>query len=1096
MRITIRREFARLIPFLCLLFVSAVNTAFAQFDSATVLGTIRDSGGAAMPGVTVSLKNIDTGLSVTAQTDGDGNFQFTNVRIGNYRVSAEKQGFSTAVAERVNVTVNARQRVDLAMQPGAVTESVVITDAVQLLETDSSVRGQVVQREQIVNLPLNGRSYANLALLTPGVRESSQNGITTAGREASFNVNGLRNTVNNFLLDGVDNNAYGTSNQSFSSQVVQVSPDAIAEFKVQTNTYSAEFGRSGGAVINASYRSGTNQFHGNLWEYNRNTALNAVGFFKPVGGVKPPLIRNQFGFTFGGPVIKDHTFFFLDYEGFRQISKALVFSQLPTLAQRNGILAVDVRDPLTGATYKAGTPIPMTNFARKVLAELPEPNAPGANNYQNLVPNRAYNDKFNIRLDHKFSDNLNAFARISHRKVNNFEGPNIPGPSGSNQNGLVSVLNQQLVGGATYIFHNSSALEFRLGISRIEAGKKPPLTGGPSMLQLYGITGLPDDPSITGGLTTQTITGFSQIGRQATNPQFQNPFDVNPRVNYTFSLGRHSLKTGYEYLAVNTDVQDTNPLMGLDTYSGRFSGPAGTTNNLYNLADFMFGARSQYELANLLVVNLRQRLHYAYLQDDFKVSPKLTFNLGVRYEFATPFYEDKNRLSNYDPATNSIIQAKDGSLYDRSLVDPDYNNFAPRLGFAYNLLDKTVIRGGYGIGYIYFHRLGSANLLATNFPQITRANIPQSPTLPRCVGTETGLALEKCFRQTQDGYPSGLPNNVTLYVPRDTRTGYIQNWQLSVQRELTSNMLIDVAYVGNHAIKLVLLADLNQARPNNPGETLLVNARRPISGFRSISAVLPAAFSNYNALQVKFERRFSKGLYVLNSFTWSKGIDNVSQVLEEPNGNTGNPQSVYNIAADRGLSAYDEPINNTTSVVWDLPFGRGRAFAGNLPGALEAVIGGWTITGINTMRSGQTINLRYSPSAQASVTANLPSFLGGVALRPNISGSVLAPEGSRTIDNYFNISNVSIPSVNQPFGSAGRNIARSDAFYQLDFGLQKNFALPITEVTRLEFRAEFFNLFNKTNFGAANSDRSSSGFGQIRSAAPARQIQFALKLSF
>jgi hypothetical protein len=1097
MRIIIRREFARLIPFLCLLFISAASTAFAQFDSATVLGAIRDSNGAAMSGVTVTLKNIDTGLSVTAQTDGDGNFQFTNVRIGNYRVSAEKQGFSTAVAERVNVTVNARQRVDLTMQPGAVTESVIITDAAQLLETDSSVRGQVVQREQIVNLPLNGRSYANLALLTPGVRESSQNGITTAGREASFNVNGLRNTVNNFLLDGVDNNAYGTSNQSFSSQVVQVSPDAIAEFKVQTNTYSAEFGRSGGAVINASYRGGTNQFHGNLWEYNRNTALNAVGFFKPVGGVKPPLIRNQFGLTFGGPVIKDHTFFFLDYEGFRQISKTLVFSALPTLAQRNGILAVDVRDPLTGNTYKAGTPIPITDFARKVLAELPAPNAPGANNYQNLVPNRAYNDKFNLRLDHKFSGSLNVFARISHRKANNFEGPNIPGPSGSNQNGLVNVLNQQLAGGATYIFHNASALEFRLGISRIEAGKKPPLTSGPSVRELYGITGLPEDRTITGGLTTQTITGFSQLGRQATNPQFQNPFSVNPRVNYTFSLGGHSLKTGYEYLAVNTDVQDTNPLLGLDTYSGQFTRPSGAAgNNLYNLADFMFGLRSQYELANLLVVNLRQRLHYAYLQDDFKVSPKLTFNLGVRYEFATPFYEDKNRLSNYDPVTNSIIQAKDGSLYDRSLVDPDYNNFAPRLGFAYNLRDKTVIRGGYGIGYVYFNRLGSANLLATNFPQITRANIPQSPSLPRCVGTETGLALEGCFRPTQDGYPSGLPNNVTLYIPRDTRTAYIQNWQLSVQRELTSNMLLDVAYVGNHAIKLALLADLNQARPNNPGETLLVNARRPISGFRSISTVLPAAFSNYHALQVKFERRFSKGLYILNSFTWSKAIDNVSQVLEEPAGNTGTPQNFYNIAADRGLSPYDEPFNNTTSFVWDLPFGRGRLLAGDLPGALEAVIGGWTVTGINTMRSGQTINLRYTPSPQASVTANLPTFLGGVAFRPNISGPVLAPEGSRTIDNYFNIPNISIPSLNQPFGNAGRNIARSDAFYQFDFGLQKNFALPVTEATRLEFRAEFFNLFNKTNFGAANSDRSSSGFGQIRSASPARQIQFALKLSF
>jgi hypothetical protein len=1082
---------------LCLL--AAIN-AWAQFDAATVLGTVRDSSGAVLPGVTVTLKNIDTGIAVNAQTDGDGNFQFTNVKIGNYRVSGEKQGFSTAVAERVNVTVNARQRVDLTMQPGTVTETVVITDAAQLLETDSSVRGQVVQREQIVNLPLNGRSYANLALLTPGVRESSQNGITTAGREASFNVNGLRNTVNNFLLDGVDNNAYGTSNQSFSAQVVQVSPDAVAEFKVQTNTYSAEFGRSGGAVINASYRTGTNQFHGNLWEYHRNTVLNAVGFFKPTGGVKPPLIRNQFGFTFGGPIIKDRTFFFLDYEGFRQISKNLVFSALPTLDQRNGILTVDVRDPITGTTFMAGTAIPMTSFARKVLSELPAPNAAGANNFQNLVPNKAYNDKFNIRLDHKFSQQLNAFARISHRKVNNFEGPNIPGPSGSNQNGLVGVLNQQLAVGATYVFANSSVLDVRLGIMHTEAGKKPPLTGGPSVLQLYGITGLPTDPTITGGLTTQTITGFSQLGRQATNPQFQNPDNIDPRINYSWNWGRHSFKTGYEYLRVNTDVQDTNPLMGLDTYSGQFSRPAGAAaNNLYNLADFMFGARSQYELADLLVVHLRQRLHYAYLQDDFKVSTRLTLNLGVRYEFSTPIYEEQNRLSNYDPKTNSIIRAKSGSLYDRGLVDPDYNNFAPRIGFAYNLRDKTVIRGGYGIGYVYFNRLGSADLLATNFPQITRANITQDAT-NIAGGLCTGNNFNGCFRTTQSGYPSGLPNNVTLYVPRDKRTPYIQNWQLSVQHELTPNMLVDVAYVGNHAVKQVLLADLNQARPLTAAELALpaaqrptLDQRRPIAGFRSISAVLPAAFSSYNALQVKFERRFSKGIYILNSFTWSKAIDNVSQVLEEPNGNEGRPQNVYNIGADRGLSAYDQPFNNTTSFVWELPVGRGKAFGGGMSPWLDGVIGGWTLTGINQMLSGQTINLRYQPSP---VTANLPSFLGGVALRPNISGDVLAPEDQRTIDNYFNKNNVAIPTVDQPFGNAGRNIARSNAFYQFDFGLQKNFRLPINEVSKIEFRMEAFNLFNKTNFGAANSDRSSSAFGTIRSTFPARQLQFALKLSF
>jgi len=1094
----VRREFVRLLPFLCFLFVSTVNTAFAQFDSATVLGAIRDSSGAAMPGVTVTLKNIDTGLSVTAQTDGDGNFQFTNVRIGNYRVSAEKQGFSTAVAERVNVTVNARQRVDLTMQPGAVTESVVITDAAQLLETDSSGRGQLVQRGQIVNLPLNGRSSANLTLLTPGVRESNQNAATGSGREASFNVNGLRNTFNNFLLDGVDNNAYGTSNQSFSSQVVQSSPDAVAEFNVQTNTYSAEFGRSGGAVINASFRSGTNQFHGNLWEYHRNSALNATGFFKPAGGVKPPLVRNQFGFTFGGPIIRDRTFFFLDYEGFREIQKNLVFSTLPTMAQRNGILSVAVRDPFTNTTYAAGTPVPMTAFARKVLNELPSPNVPGvtANNYSELVLNRGYNDKFNIKLDHKLNDKLNVFTRVSHRKANNFEGPNIPGPSGSNQNGIINILNQQLVGGATYVFANASALEFRLGISRIEAGKKPPLTGGPSMRELYGITGLPDDSTVTGGLTTQTINGISQLGRQATNPQFQNPFNVNPRVNYSFTLGRHSLKTGYEYLAVNTDVQDTNPLMGLDTYAGQFSRPAGlsASNNLYNLADFMFGARSQYEFANLLVVNMRRRLHYAYLQDDFKLSQRLTLNLGARYEFATPYYEAQNRLSNYDPATNSIIQAKDGSLYDRALVDPDYNNFAPRIGFAYNLLDKTVLRGGYGIGYVHFNRIGSADLLATNFPQITRANVTQqapSASNPQCVGT---AFTSNCFRSTQDGYPTGLPNNVVLHIPRDQRTAYIQNWQLSVQRELGSNMLLDVAYVGNHAVKLIMLADLNQARPNMPGENLPLDSRRPIPGFRSISAVLPAAFSNYHALQVKFERRFSKGLYLLNSFTWSKAIDNVSQVLEEPGGNTGNPQNLFNLAADRGLSPYDQPFNNTTSFVWELPFGKGRAFWSDMPYVLDAFVGGWTVTGINTMTSGQAVNFRYGPSP---VTANLPSFIGGVALRPNLIGNPILPKDERTIDRYFNTAALQLPSVNQPFGNAGRNIARGDSFYQFDFGLQKNFALPfINEGSKLEFRTEFFNLFNKTNFGAPNSTFATAAFGQVRSTTPARQIQIALKLSF
>ncbi len=597
----------RILLILCLCCTVAL---YGQFDAAMVLGTVRDSSGASMPGVSVTLKNVETGVSSNTRTDSKGDYQFSTVRIGTYQITTEHPGFSAALVQNIVATVNARQRVDVTLQVGTVNEQVVVNGAVELLETDSSEKGQVVAAQQIENLPLNGRAYSDLALLAPGVSESNQNGIGSTSREGSFNVNGLRNTSNNFQLDGVDNNAYGTSNQGFSNQVIQVSPDAIAEFKVQTNSYSAEYGRSGGAVINASYRSGTNQFHGSLWEYHRDASLNATGFFKPNGGVKPNLIRNQFGFTAGGPIIKDRTFFFADYEGFRQIQKTLVYSTIPTLAHREGILTVPVVDPFTGASYAAGTRIPMTAFARKVLSELPEPNVPGAtsSNYQKAVPNRSNYDKFNLRLDHKASDRLTTFLRLSQQKSKVFESPNIAGPSGGAQNGLIRAMTQQLSAGVTYVASTNSVVEFRLGISRTEAGKQPPNLGGQNMRDLYGITGLPEEPSVAGGLNTQTITGYSGMGRQATNPQYQNPSVVNPRISYMLTRGRQTLKFGAEYLHLNTDVQDTNPLYGEDSYTSQFSRPAGrASSNLYNLADFMFGARAQYGLANLIVAHMRQR---------------------------------------------------------------------------------------------------------------------------------------------------------------------------------------------------------------------------------------------------------------------------------------------------------------------------------------------------------------------------------------------------------------------------------------------------------------------------------------------------------
>lgn len=1116
-----------------LLLLGNIATVHAQFDTATVLGTVNDTGGGVVPNATVTLKNVQTGTVATTTSDESGNYQFTGVKIGTYQVSAEAQGFSTAVANNIEATVNARQRIDLTLSAGAITETINVTATTTLLESASSERGQVITREQIVNLPLNGRAYADLALLSPGVRKSVLNNAGSGGRDASFNVNGLRSSLNNFVLDGVDNNSYGTSNQGFSNQVVQASPDAVAEFKVQTDNYSAEFGRAGGAIINTSIRSGTNEFHGTLYDFIRNTSLNATGFFKPRGGEKPVLIQNQFGGTFGGPVSipglysgKDRTFFFMDYEGFRRITKTLEFAVLPTLEQRQGIfrnaqgqpITGGIRNPFTNVVYADGI-IPQnlrTAFSQQVFAQLPAPNRAsgvlGINeNFESLPRSQFYNDKGDIKIDHTINSRATVFARGSMRKVNNFEAPIIPLPLGSPANANVRIINEQIVGGLTYTLGSNSVLEFRLGVSRTKAGKTPPGLGSATARELYGITGLPEDPSISGGLYTQIITGFSQLGRQNSNPQYQNPTVVNPRINYSFLLGRHSLKTGYEYQSINTDVQDVNPLYGTDTYGGNFSRPVNiaAANNLYNIADFVFGARSQYQLTNPFIAHYRQRMHFAYLQDDFNVNQKLTLNLGLRYDFATPQYERDNLLSNYDPETNSIIQARSGSLYDRALVDPDRNNFGPRLGFAYTPTPRTVIRGGYGLSYVHFNRLGGENLLALNGPHVVGATVAQgavSPTNPLCVGDN----FLGCFRPTPAGYPTGLVDTSRFtpltarinYTPRDTKSTYVQSYHISLQRELVRNLLLDVAYVGNVTRNLIILADFNQARPNNatdPVNGTSLQARRPIPGFSFIQASYAGGEANYNALQIKLERRFSDGLYLLNSFTFSKAIDNAPGHLEVSSGDNSRI-NIRDLQSERGLSNYDQPFNNTTSVVFDLPFGKGRRFGGDAPRFVDAALGGFRLTLINTMTSGQVGNLTYNAPAVFQVSTVL-------SYRPNIVGDLVLPSGERTPDNYLNRNAVAIPTDrSRPFGSAGRNTVRGPAFFQTDLGLHKQFPLW-NETTRLEFRAEAFNLFNHSNFAApdtnaSNITRDASGnaiggtFGALRTAFPAREIQFALKLYF
>lgn len=1074
--------------------------AFCQFDAATVLGIVRDPSGASVGSATVTLENKATGLSQTAATSQAGEYQFTNVPIGQYTMTVAAPDMREGKAGPFTVTVGARQRVDFDLQLASAATEVEVTATVRLVETDSSDRGQVVRTQEIVELPLNGRQYSELVYLSTGIVPSPSAGQDFNSREGSFNANGLRSTFNNFLLDGLDNNYYGTSNQGFSNQVTQPPPDAVQEFRVVTNNMSAEYGRSGGATVNVALRSGTNEFHGSLWQFFRNDKLNAVGFFKPAGGEKPRLNRNQFGFAVGGPIWKNRTFFFADYEGFRQVNSFVDFATLPNTALRNGQLGVPVVNVLTRQVYANGV-IPqsaISPFARAVLAALPPVTDERtlANNYRTLHRVTAYRDKGDLKVDHNFSERVRGFVRYDQSRADIFDPGTIPGLAGGDGNGNTRIPVIQVAGGITWTLASNSILEGRMGFSRSRAGKTPVLAGGPSMQELFGIPGLPTDPQYTGGISYQLIPGFTSLGRQLTNPQYQYPTVWNPKANWTLILGGHSIKAGAEYQRVHVEQQDIHPVYGAFAYAGSISstGIPGVRPEqvpLYNYADFLFGTPVLYGLASPTIANIRQQMYFGYVQDDWRVLPNLTLNLGLRYEYATPVYERDNRLSNWNPATNEIDIATSGSIADRALVGPDTNNFAPRVGLAWSVTPRTVIRSGYGVSYVHFNRVGSSYLtLNAPFAIVASAlNIPGQPG----------------FRVMQQGIP---PNFVDperydktqaaiQHMPKDSPTASVQSWFFSIQRELVSNFLLDAAYVGNTSNNLVLMNDLNQGFPNPPGQALPVQFRRPNRTWGSIVGIMPWGFSRYNGLQVKLERRSEAGLYFLNSFTWSKTIDNGPQNLDGGSASSGNDlpsvQNIYDLNAERGLSPYDRKFVNTTSVVYELPFGKGRRFLNGMSGAADAILGGWQVTAISAARSGAPATPIYTPGT-ANEVSPLITISGRNQYRANISGNPLAPEGQRGPDFYLDRSRVSIPSPQQPFGNAGRNIVRGPAFWQADLGIYKTFVM--TERLRLQFRAESFNALNRTNFGTPDANISNASFGTIRSTFDPRQFQFALKLLF
>ena len=1137
-------SFARRLLSVLVLLCSA-TVLNAQFDSGSIVGTIREITGGAVPETSITLESLGTGIVSTTTSNNVGDYTFSSVPTGDYVIKARHAGFKDASTSVFTITVGARQRVDLVFSPATVSQQVLVSAAATLLETDSSDRSMVINPTEVVNLPLNGRDAADLSLQVPGVNKSFLEIEGATSREASYNVNGLRNQVNSFLLDGLDNNSWSLNDLGFSNQEIQLSPDSLSEFRFTTGNQSAEFGQVAGGLVNEVSRRGTNAYHGDTWDYLRNTVLNANGPIPPANGEKSTLIQNQFGADIGGPIRRERIFLFGDYEGFRRIQRFPLQATLPTAAQAAGKFvdasgnAIPITNPYTKAVYANGiipistlqaTMLPGTttpqisSLSMTVLGLLPTgalttQTSGVGNNYTSFPLGTEDSDKGDARLDYHISPRMTTFARYSQRRFNALDPAPIPAPINSTAKGNINQDNKQLAAGLTLQLTTVSALDARIGFTWNAGAQNPTSIGQTNLLVAAGEPNVPSDPSFASGLNTVTVTGFAQFGRNTQLPTVVNPFVYDPNVNYSLLKGHHSFKFGYEYLHESQVVSNFKPIFGSDTYGGKFS--AGTAKytgsdasyaEAWNLADFIFGARSKYELSAHHVVEYNQRMHFFYGQDDWRMSRKLTLNLGLRYELATPPFETNNQLSNFNPATSptgGLVLASGGSIFNRALINQNDLNFAPRFGLAYSLGSKTVVRGAYGIGYQQFLRAAVVNELAQNAPYSTDNLITQyAPIYPKtgqAVCTSLSAAPLSCFQPTQLGYVNNFLSSsnssplstTTTYDPARTPTTYVQSYQLSVQRQLPGRTFLDVGYVGNYGVHEEIVQDYNEALPNAAGGSLTLQARRPIQTYGTIQESFNEGPSRYNALEAKLEKRYGNGIYVTDSFTWSHAQD-VAAANQELDNNDSPVVDLYNMMGSYTRSAYDRPLNDSLAVVWDLPYGKGMHFGSHAAAPLQFALSNWQLTALDSYISGLPINISYSP-ATAQQLSTETSFL----YRPNLVGTPVLGKSNRSPIpgypgqyQYLDPTAVSIPTAaNTPYGNCPRNVARAPGYADLDFGVHKRFPLGF-EKAGLEFRAEAFDVFNRSNAEAPDSVATDPGYGVVSLYFPSREIQLALKLIF
>lgn len=1089
------------VPTILLVFLLLITGAWGQFNTAEITGFVTDISGGVLPGATVTATHTATGFRSEQLADSAGEFLLANLPVGQYIVSADFQGFRRTL-QSVTLAVGQKARLDFALEVGSVAEEVTVFESdVPLLQTETAEVSDVIKNYRIVNLPLNGRQFMDLALLSDGVVKPPAGTRGSAMQQAGnvVNVSGQRSGHNIYLLDGVK-----VTDEYFNNLVVSPSIDAIEEFKIEKSQYPAEFGGKASALVNVVTKAGTNSFHGTVFEFLRNDIFDAKNYFDDPNSPTPPLRLNQYGGTFGGPLRQDKTFFFANYEG-QRIRKSLTKTfTVPTASMRIGDFSgmVPIYDPLITdgsgqRTAFADNRIPSTRLdpvALAFLANVPLPNRPGmAQNLVAVEQEKTNMDQFNLRLDHHASDRDAFFGRFSYFNIDTFQ------PFGT------STLNEALipgfgrdVGTKTYnvalsyshFFSSNVVNETRLGWLDVSGGQTSPNAGNDfaSRTSLLGVNPDPRDA----GYPQISFAGVESTMGDSTSFVYRRNKSFDLYDNFLINLGRHKVKFGGSWFHLRFNPSDPNSARGSFAFTNRWtSSQVGATDG-NAFADFLLGYPSSATVGiGRAEEDSQTNWIHTYIQDDWETAGGLTVNVGLRYEYNQHMRETGNRLSALDLSVRGgryvIASDKNGKISpaatallpllplpyvtsaeagrDRSLLRPSYRRFAPRFGLAWTIPGhkNTVVRAGYGI---------FLNQWAYSIQQAFARN------LPFFVAKTVNTAADARFPtfQTRDILTSTslgtLAGNTMDY---NYRTEYTETFTLSIQRQLTTNTTVQVDYMNNHTIGADNGNVLNVPLPG-PGP---IDPRRPVPAIGAVRTIRWNGWGKYNALTVKADRRLSEGLTFSTNYSWSKSIDDASD--PGPTAFESNlPQDVRNLDAEKGLSSFDHRHRFVSSFIYQIPALRGsnRAFI--------AFLGNWQLGGIATLESGAPFTV-VNGVDRANIGA-------GPAQRPDLVRNPNLPANQRDPQHWFDTSAFVQPAP-FTFGNAGRNVVYAPGLTNFDMSLQRNF--NVGEDSRVEFQWQVFNVFNHPNFDVPGRIAFSPNFGRIFSTAgPSRQMQFGLKLVF